>query len=191
VENYDNINNDKTMSLGSPKSKVLDTSADAILDSPHAESASFKDLHNTESIQECLADIRKRAQAWELPYGAVGDWPMMMKIFEMQAKDGEPHWIRGGDQLVEWCDTLCTHVSKGDALLAELSELVGLPMPREGCLVQDIFRQVMDLTRTITQGVQQVRACLEVAHLHYMLPYSFKTRVYDELGECCDTQFSN
>jgi hypothetical protein len=57
VENYDSINNDETMSLGSPKPKVLDTGADAILDSPHAKSASFEDLRNTESIQECLADI--------------------------------------------------------------------------------------------------------------------------------------
>ena len=191
VDSRDGINNDETTSLSSLESKTLDTGVDAILDSPRAKSASFGDLCDAESIQECLADIQKCAQAWELPYGAVGDWPMMMKISEMQTKDGEPHWIRGGEQLVEWCDTLRTHASKGDTLLAELSELVGLPMPREGWMVQDIFRQVMDLTRTITQGVQQVRARLEVAHLHYMPPYSFKTRVYDESGECCDAQFSN
>ena len=157
--------------------------SDAVLDSPLSKSSDFEDVCNAETVQECLADIRKRAQAWELPYGAVGDWPMMMKISEMQYKDGEPHWIRGGEQLVEWLDTLREHASKGDVLLEELSGLVGLPMPREGWMVQDIFRQVIDLTRIITQGVQQVRARLEVAHLHYMPPYSFKTRVYDKSGE--------
>ena len=107
----------------------------------------------------------------------------MLKISEMQEKDEEPGWREDGRQLAEWCDTLCVHASKGDALLKELSELVGLPMPQDGLMIQDIFRQVIDLTRTITKGIEGLRARLDVVHLHYMPPFSFKVHSDNGPGE--------
>ena len=93
-----------------------------------------------------------------MPYGAVGDWPTMLKISEMQQKDEEPGWSEGlgwsegpgwgegGKQLIEWCNALRAHATAGDRLLMEVSELVGLPMPRDDWMIQDIFRQVINLT---------------------------------------------
>ena len=179
-----------------PQSREWSRSPDHDIFNPSLDELyAVEDTYFADNIRAHLADLQTQAHAWEMPYEAVGDWPTMLKISEMQQKDEEPGWSEGlgwgegGKQLIEWCNALRAHATAGDRLLMEVSELVGLPMPRDDWMIQDIFRQVINLTRTITKGIKGLRARLDVVHLHYMPPYSLKVHAHNKPGEFCFIRF--
>jgi hypothetical protein len=137
------------------------------------------DDHAFDSAHERLSNIRALVQAWEQAFGEVAEWPVALKLSELKLKESDPAWTDVSGHLARWIGSLREHAFRGEELLRELSQTVEHPLPQEEWAIRDVFRQFVDLTQTVSHGVQSLRAREAVVHLHYHPPGRL---VYDGKG---------
>jgi hypothetical protein len=99
--------------------------------------------------------------------GPAEDWPILLKLAEMQKQEECTNWSTTENQLVTWTDTLHKQASRGDHLLEDVYAIIDLPFPHEEWATRDLVWQVMDLVPTLMQGISCIRAQSDIVYLHF------------------------